>query len=163
ALVPEIVSRLAQGGFEILVERGAGEAAAYEDTVFAESGATLVDAVWGRTETVAKVQKPSAEEAERLRDGDVLIGVLLPLTGSVRHGRAARRVAPAEVLSDAYDRRRHSASGEGARPRSRRRRSAGDRDRAAARRRRLGLRRAAGGERAGRVARRDVPRSRCAR
>ena len=51
-------------------------------------------------------------------------------------------------------------SGEGARDRRRRRRAAGDRDRATARRGRLGVRRAAGGGRAGAVARRDVPRPR---
>jgi len=91
ALVPEIVSRLAQGGFEILVERGAGEAAAYEDKAFAESDATLVDAVWGQTEAIAKVQKPSAEESERLRDGDVLIGFLQPLTDAEGIERLAAR------------------------------------------------------------------------
>src|SRR5436309_15438886 len=91
ALVPEIVSRLAQGGFEILVQRGAGEAAAYEDEAFAESGATLVDAVWGRAEAIAKVQKPSAEEAEWLRDGDVLIGFLQPLTNAEGIERLAAR------------------------------------------------------------------------
>jgi NAD(P) transhydrogenase subunit alpha len=78
--VPEVASRLTQGGFEILVERGAGEAAAYEDEAFAEAGARTVDGVWGEVEAIAKVQKPSAEEVERLREGDVLIGFLQPLT-----------------------------------------------------------------------------------
>jgi NAD(P) transhydrogenase subunit alpha len=91
ALVPEIVSRLAQGGFEIQVERGAGDAAAYDDEAFAESDATLVDAVWGQTEAIAKVQKPTAEEAEQLRDGDVLIGFLQPLTDAEGIERLAAR------------------------------------------------------------------------
>jgi NAD(P) transhydrogenase subunit alpha len=91
ALVPDIVSRLAETGFEILVERNAGEAAAYEDDAFAEAGATLVGSVWGDAEAIAKVQRPSAAEAERLRDGDVLIGFLQPLTDAEGIERLAAR------------------------------------------------------------------------
>src|SRR5262249_32128666 len=80
ALVPEVVSRLQQGGFEILVERGAGEPAAFEDGAYAEAGAKLADNVLGEAEAIVKVHKPSAQEADRLRDGDVLIGFLQPLT-----------------------------------------------------------------------------------
>jgi H+-translocating NAD(P) transhydrogenase subunit alpha len=91
ALVPEIVSRLVEGGFEILVEHGAGQAATYEDDAFADSGATITDGVWGQAEAVAKVQKPGAEEVERLRDGDVLIGFLQPLTDPEGIERLAAR------------------------------------------------------------------------
>jgi proton-translocating NAD(P)+ transhydrogenase subunit alpha len=80
ALVPETVSRLAQGGFEVLMESGAGEEAAFVDGAYAEAGAQLVGGVWGEAEAIVKVQKPSAEEAERLREGDLLIGFLQPLT-----------------------------------------------------------------------------------
>ena len=75
-------------------------------------------------------------------------------------GRADRRRPPAALLADADDRGRHDPAREGARARRRRRRAAGDRDRAPARRSRVGLRRAPGRPRAGRVARRDVPRPR---
>jgi H+-translocating NAD(P) transhydrogenase subunit alpha len=80
ALVPELVSRLAGGGFEVVVERGAGEAASFEDGAYAEAGATLVSTVWGDAEAIAKVQKPTAEEASKLREGDVLVAFLQPLT-----------------------------------------------------------------------------------
>ena len=46
ALVPELVSRLSQKGFDVLVERDAGKAASFPDAAFAEAGARLVDAVW---------------------------------------------------------------------------------------------------------------------
>ncbi|TML65836.1 MAG: NAD(P)(+) transhydrogenase (Re/Si-specific) subunit alpha, partial [Actinobacteria bacterium] len=42
ALVPEAVGRLAGAGFEVAVERGAGEAASFPDEAFAEAGASLV-------------------------------------------------------------------------------------------------------------------------
>jgi NAD(P) transhydrogenase subunit alpha len=78
ALVPETVGKLTGGGFEVVVERGAGEAASFPDAAFEEAGARLGD--WAETDAVAKVQKPSADELARLRDGQVLIGFLQPLT-----------------------------------------------------------------------------------
>ena len=79
ALVPELVSKLVEGGFEILVEPGAGEAASFPDASYQEAGAQL-DGNPYQADVVVKVQKPSAEEAARLRDGQVLIGFLQPLT-----------------------------------------------------------------------------------
>jgi proton-translocating NAD(P)+ transhydrogenase subunit alpha len=80
ATVPDVVSRLAQAGFDVVVERGAGEAAAFEDGAYSEAGATLTESVWSEAEVICKVQKPSAEEIGRLREGDVLIAFLQPLT-----------------------------------------------------------------------------------
>src|SRR5207253_4955778 len=57
-----------------------GEQAAFTDAAFAEAGASLVDRVFGQAEGIVKVQKPTAEEAGRLRQGDVLIGFLQALT-----------------------------------------------------------------------------------
>ena len=76
ALVPEIVSKL--DGIEIVVEPGAGEAASFTDESFTEAGATLGDP-WS-ADLVAKVRKPAPDELGRLRDGQVLIGFLQPLT-----------------------------------------------------------------------------------
>jgi NAD(P) transhydrogenase subunit alpha len=80
ALVPEAVSKLAGKGFEVIVQRGAGEAASFEDGAYEEAGARLVESVYGEAEAIVKVQRPSAEEAGRLRDGDVLIAFLQPLS-----------------------------------------------------------------------------------
>lgn len=79
ALVPESVKRLAGGGFEVAVERGAGEAASFPDRDFEQAGATLADDAYS-AEAVVKVQSPSAAEATRLREGQILIGFLQPLT-----------------------------------------------------------------------------------
>lgn len=80
ATVPEVVSRLAESGFAVVVERGAGEAAAFEDGAYSQAGATLTESVWSEAEVICKVQKPSAEEIGRLREGDILIAFLQPLT-----------------------------------------------------------------------------------
>jgi H+-translocating NAD(P) transhydrogenase subunit alpha len=79
ALVPEVVSRLSSGGFEVVVEAGAGEAASFLDAAFEEAGARMGSAPWD-ADAVVKVQSPSAEEAGRLREGQILIGFLQPLT-----------------------------------------------------------------------------------
>jgi len=79
ALVPEVVGKLVPAGFEVLIQRGAGGAASFPDAAYEEAGARIVeDPV--EAEAVVRVQKPSAEEAGRLRDGQVLIGFLQPLT-----------------------------------------------------------------------------------
>jgi NAD(P) transhydrogenase subunit alpha len=79
ALVPEVVGKLVEAGHEVLVERGAGGAASFEDAAYEEAGATLIQGAWD-ADVVVKVQKPNATEAERLREGSVLIGFLQPLT-----------------------------------------------------------------------------------
>jgi NAD(P) transhydrogenase subunit alpha len=78
ALVPEIVAKLSQTGFDVVVEPGAGEAASFTDDAFRKAGATLGDP-WD-ADLIAKVRKPSADEVDRLREGQFLIGHLQPLT-----------------------------------------------------------------------------------
>jgi NAD(P) transhydrogenase subunit alpha len=91
ALVPDVTSRLVQSGFEIVVERGAGRAAAFEDDEFAEAGASLAERVWGEVEAVVKVQPPQPAEVEALRDGDLLVAFLQPLTDAEGVERLAAR------------------------------------------------------------------------
>jgi H+-translocating NAD(P) transhydrogenase subunit alpha len=90
ALVPDAVSRLAGSGFEVVVEHGAGAAASFPDNVYAEAGAELADEVWS-ADGVVKVRKPSREEVERLRDGQLLIGFLEPLTDPEGIARLSER------------------------------------------------------------------------
>jgi NAD(P) transhydrogenase subunit alpha len=79
ALVPEVVSRLVSGGFEVVTEPGAGEAASFPNAAYEEAGARVGSEVWD-ADAVVKVQSPSAEEAGRLREGQIVIGFLQPLT-----------------------------------------------------------------------------------
>jgi NAD(P) transhydrogenase subunit alpha len=99
ALVPEVVSKLTGSGFDVLVEKGAGSEASFPDAAFSEAGASLVDGVLGQAEGIVKVQKPTADEAGKLRQGDVLIGFLQPLTD--REG--IERLAQAGVVAFAME------------------------------------------------------------
>jgi len=80
ALVPDVVARLAPVGFEVLVERGAGEAASFPDAAYEDAGARLVEDPYDEAEVIVKVRKPTEREAQRLRANHVLIGFLEPLT-----------------------------------------------------------------------------------
>jgi len=77
ALVPETVGKLIAAGFEVVVEPGAGAAASFPDEAYTAAGATLGDP-W-EAELVAKVRKPSAEEAAKLSSGQTLIAFLDPI------------------------------------------------------------------------------------
>jgi len=90
ALVPDAVSRLSSGGFEVVVERDAGAAASFPDDAYQEAGAQLVDAAWDAA-AVVKVRKPRADEVQRLSSGQILIGFLEPLTDPSGIERLAER------------------------------------------------------------------------
>jgi H+-translocating NAD(P) transhydrogenase subunit alpha len=84
AVVPDTVRRLVSDGVEVLVEQGAGEAAAFADADYEGAGARLAAAeeLYATADVVCKVRRPSIEEVERLRAGQVLIALLQPLVDS---------------------------------------------------------------------------------
>jgi len=82
ALVPETVPRLVQAGLEVLVEEGAGDSAWYPDGAYTAAGAAIVSAsdVYATADAVLTVTRPDEAALARLRAGQVLIGMLAPLT-----------------------------------------------------------------------------------
>src|SRR6266581_4918464 len=94
ALVPDVVSRLVVGGFEVAVERGAGVAASFSDDAYAEAGAGVAASaadLYPGADAVVRVQRPSEGEVEALAPGVVLIGFLAPLTDPEGIERLAAR------------------------------------------------------------------------
>jgi proton-translocating NAD(P)+ transhydrogenase subunit alpha len=93
ALVPDVVARLAPSGFEIAVERGAGEPASFPDEAYAEAGARVVSGgdLYQGAGAVVRVQGPSEDELSLLPEGIVLIGFLQPLTDPAGIERLAAR------------------------------------------------------------------------
>jgi NAD(P) transhydrogenase subunit alpha len=81
ALVPEALGKLTAGGLVSLVEESAGGGALIPDSAFAEAGATIVsrDDLYKGADVVVRVQKPSDDEAKRLRSGQAVVGLLQPL------------------------------------------------------------------------------------
>jgi H+-translocating NAD(P) transhydrogenase subunit alpha len=97
ALVPDVVTRLAKSGVDVVVEAGAGEGAHLPDSAYESAGATIGDGFSG--DVVAKVAPPSAEEIGRLQRGGVLVGFLQPLTAA----DTVRALADAGVTSFAME------------------------------------------------------------
>ncbi|MFR9799070.1 NAD(P) transhydrogenase subunit alpha [Streptomyces sp. MS06] len=100
ALVPEAVTLLRRAGVEVLVETGAGAGAWFADADYTESGAHVVPAaeLYRRADAVLCVGPPDPGDAEALRPGQVLAGLLEPR----RHpefvrGLAARGVHPVSL------------------------------------------------------------------
>jgi NAD(P) transhydrogenase subunit alpha len=93
ALVPDAVKKLAGGGFEVVVESSAGAEASFSDRQYEEAGATSVPSreELFAADGVVKVQKPTPEEVELLREGAILIALLQPLTDPEGIERLARR------------------------------------------------------------------------
>jgi NAD(P) transhydrogenase subunit alpha len=81
ALVPEALGKLTAAGLEILVEKGAGEGALIPDQAYAEAGATIVPTVelYGQSDVILRVQKPSQSEVKVMRAGQAVVGFLSPL------------------------------------------------------------------------------------
>jgi NAD(P) transhydrogenase subunit alpha len=85
ALVPDGVSRLVRVGVQVVVQRGAGSAAHYQDSTYAAAGATLADSVESvsvAADVMVRVGPPTLAHAEYLRPGCVLLGLLQPWTGA---------------------------------------------------------------------------------
>jgi NAD(P) transhydrogenase subunit alpha len=79
ALAPDSVARLTKAGAQVLVEPGAGVAAAFGDDAYAAAGATLAaTADVFASDLVAKVQPPSAAEARLMKTGGIVISLLQP-------------------------------------------------------------------------------------
>ena len=102
AVIPETVSRLVESGLDLAVEAGAGAEALFFDDAYGEAGATVVaDAkdLYPRSDVVLKVQKPTMDEVDALRDGSLLIAFLEPRTDL----ELARRLADKGVTAFSMD------------------------------------------------------------
>lgn len=77
-LTPASVQELVGHGHVLLVESGAGEAIGYDDALYRQAGAQLVDCeqVFADSDLIVKVKEPQAEERQRLRPGQTLFTYL---------------------------------------------------------------------------------------
>ena len=76
---PDCVRAYRRAGHEVLVQRGAGVGAGFEDAAYEQAGASLIaDArsVWSAADMIVKVKEPLREEYELLRPGQLLFTYL---------------------------------------------------------------------------------------
>ncbi|PCJ44951.1 MAG: NAD(P)(+) transhydrogenase (Re/Si-specific) subunit alpha [Moraxellaceae bacterium] len=87
AATPESVKKLQKLGFDVIVEAGAGTAAAFTDDAYIEAGA-LIEAdtakCWNEADIILKVRAPetnptlNVDEADLLKEGQILVSFLQP-------------------------------------------------------------------------------------
>jgi NAD(P) transhydrogenase subunit alpha len=85
AASPAVVGRWVKGGWDVVVERGAGANASYPDAQYEAAGAVIVDhqTAW-QADIVLKLRPPALEiesgacEADQMRDGATLISYIQP-------------------------------------------------------------------------------------
>ena len=97
ALVPDVVKQLTAKDLTVTVEAGAGEGASHPDSSYTEAGADIGDP-WG-ADVVLKVAAPAEGEVSKLKQGQVVIGFLAPLTNT----ELAKSLASAGVTSFAVE------------------------------------------------------------
>ena len=82
ALVPEGVAKLCGAGLEVLAEAGAGHRSWLADEAYAEAGATVLarDELLAAADVLLMVGPPDARVTAALRAGQLVLGLLSPLT-----------------------------------------------------------------------------------
>jgi NAD(P) transhydrogenase subunit alpha len=81
ALVPESVGKLVKAGIEVTVQAGAGEAASLVDAAYEKAGASLARSatdLYAGGGVIAKVRRPTPEEARQIPAGATLLCLLQP-------------------------------------------------------------------------------------
>jgi len=81
AVVPDALKALIGAGVEVLVEQGAGDAAALPDDLYTAAGAKVVERaeLYGQADVIVRVQKPAGDDVTSLRKGQAVVGLLQPL------------------------------------------------------------------------------------
>lgn len=101
AATPETVGKFVDEGFEVLVERTAGEGALYHDEAYVEAGAQMVDdpqEIYDRAEMILKVKEPlfneklQKHEVDMMHAGQLLITFIHPAS-PVNHDMVRRLTA----------------------------------------------------------------------
>jgi NAD(P) transhydrogenase subunit alpha len=87
ALTPDVIPQLIRAGSKVLVERGAGDRAGFQDEAYRAAGAELIDdaaTLYAASQMVLKIQRPAVgdngerDELSLINEGAVLIGLLQP-------------------------------------------------------------------------------------
>ena len=105
ALIPNTIDKLVKGGFEVLIEKGAGEGSHYSDKAYEEAGAKIVDSpkeLYANAEIILKVRPPKTDgpnEIDMMPEGCVIISFLETL----RNPEIAQKLAAKKITSFSMD------------------------------------------------------------
>lgn len=81
ALTPDVAKLLIKKGFEVLVESGAGEGSSMLDSAYEAAGVSVTSATEVyQSDVVLKVNAPKTDEAQKIKEGAVVIAFLYAYT-----------------------------------------------------------------------------------
>ncbi len=81
AMVPELVGKLTDLGYDVMVEPDAGTRAEYDDELYVEAGATIAEEALSEADIVLGVNALSPDRVRRLREGAAVLS-FLPVSSS---------------------------------------------------------------------------------
>ena len=99
---PGSVKKLTGLGYEVRVEKGAGNRANFPDSYYSDAGAELVDDasdVWSASDIVIKVLVPEDHEIAQMKEGAALISFVWP----ARHEATLEKLRDAKITTLAMD------------------------------------------------------------
>lgn len=78
AATPDTVAKLIALGYDVGVQRGAGERASYPDAAYEQAGAFLVDEEVWDADIITVLDTPSKADRDRMKPGSVLLARMAP-------------------------------------------------------------------------------------
>ncbi len=102
AATPKTTTRLKKQGFDVLIEKGAGDFSNYSDEEFSKAGAVLVDSasqLYSQVDIVLKVQPPTPNEIDIMKEGTVTLSYLWP----AQNEELMKKLAEKKINSIAMD------------------------------------------------------------
>ncbi len=81
ATTPDVATQLIKLGFDVAIEKGAGEGASYSDAAYEAAGCKIVSSarkIWKDSDIILKVRGPEGKEPARLQARQTLISFLWP-------------------------------------------------------------------------------------
>ena len=101
ATVPDVAEKLIKLGFEVAVEKGAGEGANFSDEDYSAAGCSVLDkdALWSGSDIILKVRAPTlgqagtVDEVALLREGAMLVSFIWPAQNPELMQRLSERKA----------------------------------------------------------------------
>jgi len=96
ATVPDVVEKLIKLGFSVLVQKGAGALANFDDAAYEAAGAKIAATakkLWDGSDIVFKVRAPTLEEVAQIKEGTTLISFIWPAQNpELMQAMAARKI-----------------------------------------------------------------------
>ena len=102
AAVPDTISKMIKAGTEVIVESGAGKNSFIQDKEFETIGAKIkgdAKSLLSEADIVLKVNKPSVEEVNSMKEGTIFVGFLNPFSSA----DIIKRLAEKKITSFAME------------------------------------------------------------